>query len=395
MLNYLGHTLRSTPWPRPLVRWLPGNSRHFGPPRRCGLIRELVPAAGGRVVEIDPARDLPEPKAICHGPMSATGLEGFHPRTPATCVFTLGHVRALGLEGFLVTKDDAFLYDAAFYDAGVSVTPPRAHPLYRRKKARPTRRLPGLCLSLATDYAAGSFGHLLLDGVSRLRLLARAGFDPAAADWILCPHVRSSSTDAICHRLGVAPDRVLNCHPGHDWEFEQLAGTSYPSSIGTVTPETARFLRDFGQCWRTDASAVKRVYLSRRGYRRNLLNQDEIEAVFREFGFLILDTSAGETVFSACANAAILAGVDGSNMTNLAFAPAGARVLIINPPVAPPLPYQTTLACFGDRELHLVSGDPPPPSADSNLDHFTLSPGRLRACLEQICAIAPSPCLPT
>ncbi len=387
MLTRIETFLRVTPWPRSVVRWLPGNSSNFGPPRRWGLIRDIVPSAGGRIIEVDSSRTLENPRAILHGDIPVTGLESFQPEAPATCVFILESARAIGQEGFIVTKDDTLLYDASFWH-GVYPAPHAGHPIYLRKKARPLRRLPGTCLSLATDFASGSYGHMIHDGLTRLRLLTQAGFPASKADWILFPRLSTPNTDAICNLLGIAPDRVLNCSPANDWEFERLVGTSYPAAIGTVPPENARFLRDLGRSWLREGQPRTRVYLSRRGYQRNPVNLDECEAILREFGFLIVDPSDGESVLTACANAEIIAGIDGSNMGSLAFAPSGARVLIINPPVVPPQPYETTMAFFGDRELHLLASDPLAGITPSYSGNFYLPASRLRACLEKMCSFA-------
>ncbi len=385
MLKRIETFLRVTPWPRPAVRWLPGNSSNFGPPRRWGLIRDVVPAAGGRIIEVDPARTLKTPRAILHGNITITGLETFRPEAPATCVFTLESARAIGPEGFIVTKNDTFLYDASFWH-GVYPSPHGTHPIYLRKKARPLRRLSGTCLSLATDFAAGSYGHMIHDGLTRLRLLTQAGFPATKADWILFPRLSTPNTEAICTLLGIAPERVLNCSAANEWEFERLVGTSYPAAIGTVPPENARFLRDLGRRWRREDRPRTRIYLSRRGYQRNPVNLDECESILREFGFQIVDPSDGESVLAACANAEVIAGIDGSNMGSLAFSPSGSRVLIINPPVVPPQPYETTMAFFGDRELHLLAGDPLDGITPSYSGNFHLPAARLRACLEKVCS---------
>lgn len=385
MFNQIEISLRRTPWPRVVVPLLPGSSRDFGPPRRWGLIRDVVPAAGGRVLEVEPSRILaPPPCAFCHGAMSVTGLEAFQPNVPATCVFVLDSVRAIGAEGFLVTEGDTFLYDATFCH-NPHPTPDSGHPIYLRKKARPVVRLPGVCLSLATDFAIGSFSHFLHDGIARLRLMGLAGFKPAKADWIFCPHVTAPTAEVVCAGLGIAPNRVLNYSPDHDWEFETLVGTSYPAPMGTVPPENARYLRELGRQWQQGPRPPSRVWLSRRGFRRNPVNLDEIESILREFGFWIANPESGESILRACANAEIVAGIDGSNMAALAFAPAGARVLIVNPSHVPPLPYQTTMTWFGDRELHLVGGDPLPGETPSYSGVFLLPAGRLRACLAVLC----------
>jgi len=384
----LGNWLRSLPAPPALARWLPGTSGHFGPPRRFGLIRDLVPVRGGDVVTVSPAAELPPIRAIWHGSAAVSKFENFHPAVPALNVFALADARLLGPEGFIVTRDDRFVYDTGYWSR-LHPTPVLQHPLYRRKRARPTLRLPGLCVSLATDFAAGSFGHFLHDGLSRWPLVLKSRWDLSKVNWIFCPRPESPATAALCRLLPVPPERVLNCSREHDYEAEQLIATSFPGEPGNVTPDTALFLRGLGDAWRQPDPPRGRIFLARRGRKRDLLNSAETEAAFSEFGFSILDPATDPSVLAACANAAVIAGIDGSNMANIAFAPAGSRVLVIYPSRPPSLPYNLTLAISGGRELHIIQGTPPTSEDPDYQGGFFLAPAELRACLKDICADLP------
>ena len=371
------------------ARWLPATSRSFGPPRRFGFIREVVPAAGGTVTEIDPARPMPRPLPVIYGDAPEVGLGNFHPIAPPTCVFTLPTARLLGPEGYVVTRDDCFVYDASFLSR-VHATPLPSHPLYRRKRSRPVRRLAGCCLSLATDFAAGSFGHFLHDGFSRLYLFAKAGIDPAQADWVFCPRPRGASAEALFRSLRMPPERVLNWSQEYDYEAERLVATCFPCEVGTITPEMARYLRDLASPWRAVGRSRERIFLTRGNLRRNLLNLAEIEGILREHGFSVIDPADHPATIEHCANAEIIAGVDGSNLANIAFAPEGACIMIfICATAAPPEPYNLTLATSGGRQLHILQGIFPRAESTRYNEGFVLPPERLRACLRAVCPAVP------
>jgi len=384
----LGGWLRSLSSPPALTRWLPGSSRQFGPPRRYCLLRDLISERGGDVATVSPAAELPPLRAVWHGSPAAPEFENFSPAIPALDVLALSDARLLGPEGFVVTSDDRFVYDTGYWSR-FHPTPPPQHPIYRRKRARPTLRLPGLCISLATDFAAGSFGHFLHDGLSRWPLVRKTGWDLSKVDWIFCPRPESAATAALCRLLPVPPERVLNWSGAHDYEAERLIATNFPGKPGNVTPETALFLRGLADAWRQPGPPRGRIFLARRGRKRGLLNSAETEAAFSEFGFSVLDPASDPSVLAACANAVVIAGVDGSNMANIAFAPAGARVLVIYPSRPPPLPYNLTLAVSGGRELHIIQGTPPPREDPDYQGGFFLTPGELRACLQEICTDLP------
>lgn len=370
------------------ARWLPGSSRLFGPPRHFGLIREVVPASGGKVTEIDPPRSLPAPTPVIYGDEPEVGLGNFHPVAPATCVFTLPEARMLGPEGFVVTHEDFFIFDASFSNC-THAAPCPDHPLYRRKRSRPVHRLAGTCVSLATDFAAGSFGHFLHDGFSRSYLLARAGLDLARADWVFSPRPLSASTTMLLRSLGIPDERLLNWSPDHDYEAELLVATSFPCEVGNITVEIARHLRNIGAFWHGSGKPRERIFLTRVG-QRNLLNLSEIEGLLRSYGFTVIDPARDPDTIARCANAAIIAGVDGSNLANAAFAPEGSSIMVfVCATAAPPEPYNLTLATSGGRQLHILQGISPRAAAACYNEGFVLPPDRLLACLRAVCPSVP------
>ncbi len=381
MLNYLRSKLRSLPIGPGAAYFLPGSSRSFGPPRHHGFIRDIVPHEGGTVIETEPAETLSAPQPALYGHFTAPPVNNFTAAKPATCVFTLPNARLLGAEGLIVSRRDRFLYDASFW-SGVHPRPIAANPPYTRKLTRPLHRLPGTCVSLATDFAAGSYGHLIHDGLLRWHLLRKAGVDLAAADWIYLPRMETPATEVICSLLPLPRERILNYSETHDYEADLIIGTQFPGAIGTIAPLGATFLRDLAAPLRRPVEKCPRVYLSRRGFRRNPVNLDEVEMILRDYGFIILDPASAEAP-TACAQAEVVAGIDGSNMANLAFAPAGAHVIVIYPSDTPPQPYHTTMTVSGGRTLHLIMGEPPSHDAPrSYLADFYLPPALLHACLK-------------
>lgn len=200
------------------------------------------------------------------------------------------------------------------------------------------------------------------------------------------------AAERLFQLLPVPRERIINWDhiPGHDYEADQLIGTSYPGIAGNITPGTARFLQEIGAQWRQSSRPRERVFLRRDGWRRNFANPEPAYAVLREFGFRILDPLREPDVLEACAGAEIVAGVDGSNMANLALAPRDCRILLIFPSECHPVPYNSTLATSGGRPLHVIQGDPLPGQPRLYDAPFELAPERLRSCLQQLCA-RPSP----
>jgi capsular polysaccharide biosynthesis protein len=152
----------------------------------------------------------------------------------------------------------------------------------------------------------------------------------------------------------------------------------------------ARYLRDLASPWRAVGRSRERIFLTRGNLRRNLLNLAEIEGILREHGFSVIDPADHPATIEHCANAEIIAGVDGSNLANIAFAPEGACIMIfICATAAPPEPYNLTLATSGGRQLHILQGIFPRAESTRYNEGFVLPPERLRACLRAVCPAVP------
>ncbi|MCX6936334.1 MAG: glycosyltransferase family 61 protein [Verrucomicrobia bacterium] len=387
MLNPLRAFLRGRHLPPQLARLVPRRVRAFAPPRRYLSATDL---AAGSILATEPAEPIPRLKLSLHGDVPDDGLGALRSEAPVNHVFTVRHARLRDADGHIITQNNELVFDAGFWSR-LRPRPDRDHSAYQLRKTPPAQHLPGLTVSIASDFAAGGYGHFVHDCLPRLRLLRLAGIDFTKADWIFCPRLPSATVDDLCADLGIAPAKLLNHRPGWDYLCDQLIATTYPGAVGTIAPRDAIFLETLGARWRQAPPFARRVYLARAGCARNFLNEAEALTVLRQHGFEIVDPAAGRTALEACANAAVIAGIDGANLSSLAFAPATARVLVIYPEQAPTLPYQLTLAASAGREVHLFGPVPANQVRRSYLEGFYVNPERFDACLATVCAGLPPP----
>ena len=372
---------RDRPFSPRLTRCLPGSSRHFGPPRKWATLAAHAAAHPDIPLrEAAPARPKPALQIDNHGWVNGDWSHNVRSHCPPVHVATLAGARLLGAAGHVVTRDDTLLVDTGLHGASIPREIAR-HPLYLRRRPRPVRPLPGRTLSLATDFGLGSYGHWLHDGLARAAFIARAGFRLEEFDRLFLPGPRSDATRWLLERLPFSPDRILSFDQTHDYEAETLVVTSFPGRPGDIAPEISAFLRELAAPLRQHRPPSRRVYLTRKGLSRHPVNSDEIDAVFRELDFEIINPAQGIDAIAACANAAVVAGVDGSNLANAAFAPAGAALVAIFPSDCPPLPYNLTLAGGGGVTLHLVQGSPLAGQPRTYHANFHLNPDDLRSCL--------------
>ena len=349
--------LRGFRWPAGLVGLLPGRSDWFGPPRRWMRIREYLSSSPGQVTEALPLQELVPPHPTQLGAFPSRFLGSLRTSVPPACVFSLPGARVLGAEGWVVAPGDVFLTDASF-EGNVEGKPLRDHHIFRVRRGRaPAQRpLPGRCLSLASDYAIGGFGHFVHDSLTRLCLVEGCGLRAPEFDWVYLPRPDTPIVREIVSRLGVAPERLLNFDARFDLRCEELTATSFPGAPGTIAPAYARFLRS-----RFSPPALRsnrRIYLSRNGFRRNFSNLAEVEAILSGHGFEEVRAHYDPLTLQKCAEAEYVFCIEGASFFNAVFCRPGTGVLLVYPDRLPhAVPYALTLAEAAGFRTFVMKGE--------------------------------------
>jgi capsular polysaccharide biosynthesis protein len=283
-------------------------------------------------------------------------------------VLSLADGRLLWPEASVVTADDALLTDTSFWalcDDGRL----HRHPLGRRWSAPPQRRLKGRVLSLASDHAGYSFGHLLLDALPRLGYVQRAGYRLDDFDWIVLPHPPSATADRLITAARLPRDRIINPRLREDFVCDELVCTTFPGWPGYYSPELPAFYRQLLGLKPTRGTL--RIYLSRqRQSRRRLAHAAEVEAVLARHGFETVYPESDPQVIDKCADADFIVGIEGSNFTNQVFAPPGGAVLLLLADNWHDLPYVYTVATAAGKAVFALNCAPVIDPADSRA-HWT------------------------
>lgn len=386
-MNFPGNLalqLRSFSFPPALLPWLPLSSRIFGPPRRRAGIAEYFSHHPGKFTEVYPATPNIQVQPVLINKIAPAYFKDLRPTLPAAYVFSMQRAHLLGSAGWIVGAQDTLLVEASFWREPDFPHRFDTHFILSRKKARPLRQLKGRTLSLASDFSIGGFGHFLHDGLARLHLVEKAGYTLQDFDWIYLPHIDTPSTRSLISKLEFPPDRILQHDPKWDLETEELVATSYPGTAGNLPPYTPSFLRTrFAQ---NAAPANRKVFLSRKGFRRDLVNREDIEQLLLAHGFEICEPSRDDAV-RACAEASIVVAQEGANFVNTLFTPPGARVLMLLPESGNTLPYGFTIAAAAGHKLWVQSC----PLEDTTPGHEGISPvfadlGLFASALDEILA---------
>ena len=195
-------------------------------------------------------------------------------------------------------------------------------PVWRMRPEQTPEELPGKWTSLVSRWDNGTnYYHWITDALTRLVHLQEF---PEDVGIILRPGIARFAEDSL-KRLGLW-ERVRLVEGEHllvenYWFAGPLALSGCPDPLGT---EWLR--KSFG-------AAGRKIFVSRQGSTREVVNLRELEHAFHEAGWEVIDPgrlSFGEQM-ETFKQARVVAGVHGAGMTNVIWAPQGTRVVELMP----------------------------------------------------------------
>jgi capsular polysaccharide biosynthesis protein len=274
--------------------------------------------------------------------------------------------RLIGETGLVLLPDGAFTSEVTFT---------REHlvqqPAYLARLPRKAHRKRGDYFSLLSLWAhQPNYYHWIHDAMLRLHLLLP--HLPNEIRFIVPPDLRPFQLDSL-GLLGISPDRLCAYAGKELWELEALYFAPTASSAGSNSPAAIRWFRELA--WSTygfnPAAGTRRIYISRRRTRyRRIVNEPEIERVLSDFGFetcLLEDLELREQV-ELMTQAEAIVSASGAALTNMIFAPPGAKILVMVEPVQVS-PFFWTMSEAAGHQYWYALGEtvavlPPPYDAD-------------------------------
>jgi len=343
-------------WRPAAARLLPGSSARFGPPRRWLHHPDYVARHGGewRVVEARHTIERSEPRVLGSNPL--VFRRPFRGPVPDAGVLLLEHVR-LGGRSWLIGRPDCFLPDNSWYHVPMAPSRLGDCPVWTQGWAAPPLRVTGRCLSLVTDWAETNYFHFLVDALARIHLSEGAGVRLDDVDWIYVPGLDTPMTRWLLDRLGV-PARKRITSAEHPWIVcDALVAPSFPGQQNNHPRWVVDYVRRrFGA---PAARRGRRLYVSRRGATRRIVNEPELEAVLTRRGFETLVPGSGPTDIERFAEASVVVGGHGAGLANVVFCAEGAIVLELMPPRYQPPTYYVLCDSGGLRYACLVGRSVP------------------------------------
>ena len=167
----------------------------------------------------------------------------------------------------------------------------------------------------------GGYYHWLLDVLPRLyRVLGELPDDVL----FITPELQDYQRETL-QMLGIEPNRLVTAQPSKVWELEQLLFSPPIAFSSHHLPESLFWLRSvfLKACQISPGGAGKRLFISREKARyRHLLNQKEILAVSKDFGFetVIAEDLSFRAQVALFSDAEIIVAQHGAGLSNMLFA---------------------------------------------------------------------------
>jgi hypothetical protein len=305
-------------------------------------------------------------------------IAGIRYTVPEKYLARIPRARLIGAMGLVVLPDGAFASEVTF--AKEHLVQQRAYftPLPRKAHQKA-----GNYFSLLSLWAhRGNYYHWIHDAMLRLHLVLP--LLPEDIQFVVPADIHSFQVESL-DLLGISSDQLRGFSGQELWEVEVLYFAPPTASSGSNSPPALRWFREVAWSeYGLSPAPRKRIYISRRQTRyRRIVNEPEVESLMSDFGFetyLFEDLSFREQVV-LMSQAEAVASASGAALTNILFAPPGARIFVMVEP-AQISPFFWTMSEAAGHEYWYAVGEtapglPPPYDAD-----LFVPPDKVRRTLE-------------
>lgn len=313
-----------------------------------------------------------------HKPQSVTRIDPALARERThffseTFVAHLPRAKVVGPNGIVITSDGGVVEESSWGHFFLDRDP----GLNRLRHSH--QELKGSYYSIAS-ISSGGYTHWMLDALPRL-----AGLESLSSDdiKILVSAPLSDLQVRTLEILGIGSNRIAVLG-SNSIQVDNLYFPSFVGAPGNPRPEGCAWLRS--KLLRAEHPVpTRRLYVTRRfASHRHLVNEVAIEAVFKEFGF---ETIAAERLsidekIDTFGQASMIAGLHGSNLTNILFAPPETRILEMRAP-QPDCAFYALADAISHEYWYLMASVAKeyPQHASAAYNDLYVDPGELRQTL--------------
>lgn len=195
----------------------------------------------------------------------------------------------------------------------------------------PGEKLPGITLSLVSEFSIYNYGHFLLDSMSRLALFRKAGMRLADVDHILCPRPRSPAGWELLKYFKIPQKKCIwiNLYKSKSICPETLIAPSYPGTRQNYPAWVPAFLKSVVAP--NTPPGTRRLYISRESYSRNPTNLDAFKRILKKYEFEDCKPETLANPHQVFSEANIVVGAHGGGLSHLVFCNPNTKVLELVP----------------------------------------------------------------
>lgn len=229
--------------------------------------------------------------------------------------------RVFGINGLVITEEDRVIRETLGSFRG-RIDP---HPIFRSIRLPRVTHFPGRLAVMGYNYAHGYY-HWMLEILPRFEILRRSGI--AYDGLYMSPLVTSFQREAL-ELIGFDAKRALWSNTRTHVKADQLVVPSLPGAPGQIPRWVAGYLRDVFLPKQAFAQTERILISRRKAARRRILNDEQVLASLRPFGFreVILEDYTVREQAKLFASAEWVVATHGAALTNLVFCSPGTHVV--------------------------------------------------------------------
>ena len=332
----------------------------------------------GRWHEVYPASPNVRRPHACHGAISIDLRTLIEPVFPEAGVLEIERPLLQGIDGWVFAADGRLLPDHSWYGRNV-------HEM-KAVAARPSGdRVPGVCMSLGSDFAHKNPVHFVLDSLARMHLFSKAGISVESVDHVFCPVPPTALSRQFFERLEIPASKCIWLDANRALKPDVLFVATFPGTRRNYPRWVPEFVT--GTVPVAASSPTRRLFVSREGYRRNASNEAAVRRMLVAAGFEVYDLAQHRDPYRDFAEAAVVVGAHGAGVMHLAWCRPATRVLELLPSDHIH-PYYYTLAEAASLDYHCLicpsEGTRPPGALGPSPHDFHVDEDALRAAVTTI-----------
>lgn len=267
--------------------------------------------------------DWPMPKAYGSSRIDFKSQLTF--KYPEVGLLEIPNGKVIGKNAWIVGENDTLLPEFSIFGTDVeslnrNILLPPAEP--------PIKKITGRCLSLVSTWP-GNYYHFLLDSLPRHHLFEKAGFELADIDWVYCPPTKYQNTQNLLEKVGFKSSQLITAADDFGIQADSLFAPSFPGRRGNHPKWVTQFLKELANL--PNEAPTRRLYISRKNWKRRLLNEEDVFSQLKRYGFEFYDPDQEENQPLDFNQADIIIAPHGAALANLVFCQPGTKVLELIP----------------------------------------------------------------